>query len=231
MLRRSILLASVLALISTACGGEDRAQTLEAEPTEVPAEQVVTDEATLRQALLTIEDLPTGWTTAAEEEGATEEEPAPCGIEPTEEETTSVEEHFQKGELEDQLMVSVSAFDNAGDAEAALQEFRTQLQNCREWEDTDDEGTHFAWALSPLSFPNLGEETVAFRVSADITGNEEGFEITASMVGDMIVVRRVNAVSGVFHFGLGLFGPAEIDSEQTETFARKADEKLSSAFG
>lgn len=88
MRAREVVLLFVFGLLVGACGGSDRAQTLEDDSASVEA-QAATDEATLKAALLTIEDLPTGWTTAPEDEDD-DESPAPCGKEPTEKEAASV---------------------------------------------------------------------------------------------------------------------------------------------
>lgn len=95
-----------------------------------------------------------------------------------------------------------------------MTEFSDAFGACTEWTDIDEDGTETVWRLGPLSFPKVGDETFAFRMS------------TVTFLGavelDFIVWRRGNIVGVIGHTTIGFEG---IDSEQTEAFVRRADEK------
>jgi hypothetical protein len=73
--------------------------------------------------------------------------------------------------------------------------------------------------LSALSFPKLGDDTFAVRMSTDAEG--------LSVVIDVIVVRRSGVMMLLTNAGVGVGTP---DSATTETVARKALDKVDKAL-
>lgn len=69
------------------------------------------------------------------------------------------------------------------------------------------------WRFAVLPIPELGDQSIAFK--RGIGGNVQPGEV------DTVLIRRGGVVAVVLHFALG-----STDIEQTEAFARLADEKL-----
>lgn len=224
--------------LTPGCGGEsERATTIE--PTVTPTEAAETPDDTaaldetptpsptspddqeiderLSEALLTLEDMPTGWTVSPPEEDEEDSGTGICGLESgqfTRDATARATANFQESEFGPMLAQIIDVF-SGDDAEGTMVEFADALSSCTEWTDIDEEGAETEWQLSPLSFPKIGDETFAFRMS------------TVTFLGavelDFIVWRRGDIVEVLGHTAIGFEG---VDSEQTEAFVRRADEKL-----
>lgn len=85
--------------------------------------------------------------------------------------------------------------------------------------------------MRSLSFPQVGDETLAIRMSGEVTflpdPNEEfSFDFSATLEADLIVVRRDNLVMILAHLAPGVFGPASLDSSETEQIVRAGVTKL-----
>lgn len=205
-------LAALLLVVAAACGSG--------------AARAYTDEE-LGGALLALEDLPTGWALSPADDDEDEEDPSDiCGITPEVEETNEVSVEFSKGQLGDRLFQSVLAFASVDEAERSVAEFRDAIGACDEWEQTTDDGSLMTLRPSPLSFATFGDETLAIRVDIEVQGRAEGMEFTAHGSGDVIIVRRASIGTMVSVLAIGLFGPPEVDSTQTEGFVERADGKL-----
>jgi hypothetical protein len=176
-----------LFLVTAACGGGeeggDRARTIDAPPSAAPAEPEGDGDKTLSQAqlqaaLLTVQDLPTGYTldTAASDEDEDEDEdlnPASddcaarfealdeSNVEPAAEAAVDFEGGF--GVV---LQQELSSYEDEKDLSEAFEEFATLASDCPSFKDTDaDTGETTEFTLGSLSFPKLGDDTLAFAVS------------------------------------------------------------------
>lgn len=221
--------------LAIACGGgNERATTIESTVTPItaPDETATIDQTSstatatpdddeiaegLSEALLTLEDMPTGWTVSPPDEDEEDDGDDICGIASgqfAEDAAARETSDFQKSELGPLLNHTIDFFPD-GDAKRVMAEFGDALGSCTEWTDIDEDGTETTWRLSPLSFPKIGDETFAFRMS------------TVTFLGafelDWILWRRGDVVDVIAH---GVIGFEGIDSEQTEAFVRQADEKL-----
>jgi hypothetical protein len=230
-LRRAAVL--LLAPLAFACGveGGPRTTVTDASPAATSAKQPsAADEATLRSALLAVGDLPTGWTAApAETEGEDGESLAPCGqnLDVYEDESgATAKASFQKSELGDQLFTGLAGFSSGEAASSSAKKVNDIFTSCGTWSEDDPDGTHYEYRAEPVSFPTLGDETFAFRLTINVTGTSDGIPISAQGAGNVITIRRAANLEVVLHLALGLLGPANLDSAETETIARKADEKL-----
>jgi hypothetical protein len=194
--------------------------TVTSTPTETPtAVPEPIDEEDLSEALLTISDMPTGWTTSPpdeEEESADEGETftTVCNVELPRRSLTQVKAEFQKSQLGPFLQHTITAYP-PGEAELFLEDFIDAANSCTEWTTAEDD-QQFTWRLAPLSFPNLGDETFAIRTSTEL-------ELLGLMEIDTIYIREADVIINIAHMAIGISG---IDSEQTEVFARLAIEKL-----
>ena len=197
-------------------------------PDELPVKR---DQASLEGKLLTVGDLPSGWTISESEEtedAESEDESEFCAEafkdfeEFDDDEGLEAESEFQKGEpsimggafLSQSLAVSdedalADAFDRLPEA----------FEKCREFEETDDEGSTFKGTFSPLSFDRYGDDTFAMHMSAQ--ANSDGFEFP--LAGDFVFVREDDIVMMVVSFG---FGAATVPIEELEEIVDTAYAKL-----
>jgi hypothetical protein len=206
--------ACLAAIALTACGGEnDQARTVpEPTPTakstvEAPTssdESGSTDEAPpveLESMVLTLDDMPSGWTTAPE---LLSDDGAPgttfCGIDEAEIDVpddagASVDAAFKQSDFGPFVFHTVGRLGDAGEATAALDRMLDAASQCSEWTETDDQGVETTWSITPLSFDNVGDDTIAFRLSSDA----EGMPVTV----DLVMWNRGPALSVVGLFGIG----------------------------
>ncbi|MGQ0680001.1 MAG: hypothetical protein ACT4OM_10190 [Actinomycetota bacterium] len=143
----------------------------------------------------------------------------------------SVETEFSKGgELSNQLVQLVVSYDNRRQASRAFDEIEMAARECAQWEDSDEHTTS-RLTLQSLSFPRLGDETLAARMGGEVKSkpdpdDEFSFDITANIAADIVVVRSGSLITVLGHFGIGIFGPPSLDSAETEAIARKAVDRL-----
>lgn len=130
----------------------------------------------LAGVLLTVNDMPSGWSVSPPDAEDADEfcKAAPDYREPTLESEVS----FQESDFGPFVIESAGTYD---DAKAFMTEIRKVVEACRDFTETDDDGTESKGSFQPLSFPKFGEETFATRLS----GNSGGFPIS----GDIVFVR------------------------------------------
>lgn len=231
-MRRNSLILGLLSfvLVLGACGddGEERARTVDPphasesadqEPENAGANEPESGDLDVEAALLTLDDMPTGWTQGPDEAPSDEDAGADatlCEEEPLSEGGAHDEASadFSAGDFGPQLSHTVWTLDS-DQSERGLEALIEALNNCEEWtEETADGPVTFRPA--PLSFPSFGDEIVAIRIDVE----SELFDATM----DMIAWRRANVMS--------LLGVIEVfgtpDGEQTEEFVRVADERIDS---
>lgn len=213
------LLAVAVASCSSGGDAPERAQTVEATTTTTAAGETTTTEGSIDQsqldaALLTIEDVPPGYTEYTDPNA--DDDSSFCeGSDPTEEfpEIAKAEVQFsQGGETGPFIFDSVVLF-APGDAENFMQAVTDALTACQTFTQTDSDGTVLDVTLSPISFPSLGDQTLATNLTID--------DGTLSALGDFVFVRNGDTVTYIATLGVG-----ENDSTVTEAMARRAQEKL-----
>lgn len=220
------LTVGLLLALAVGCGGgSQQAETITPRaprPTEAttaaapsPRDAPPLNAAELEEKLLALDDLPAGWTTAPEEEDEDSGTTEWCGRDLEEEFEPGVEAavDFQKDDFGPFLSHSVERHEGGG-AKEAIDAFIETAQECEEWTETDPDAGETTFRLSPLSFPKLGDQTVAVRISGD---ND-----FVSFAGDVVVWRRGDLLSLLINVGIG----GDLDSALTEEMARKADAKL-----
>lgn len=226
---RKALIASLatLALVLSGCGEDEdeRARTVgapasdasDAEAEDSEESQSASRDVDLEAALLTLDDMPTGWTTDTVEATGNDSDSATlCGAELIEEVEPAgeVSADFSAGDLGPLLNHSILEYED-DEAARVLTDFADALAGCEEWTEETDEGP-MTLRPTPLSFPSLGDETVAVRIDA---ANE-----LVDMTMDMVVWRHgdtLNIITMMEAFGTP-------DGEQTEEFATLADERIAS---
>jgi len=185
----------------TTSGGSSTETTLEKTTTTGAAAAV--------DALLTLDDMPTGWTTAPEllED---QEDAGECTFNLDLPEDDSARAAFKEGDLGPFVLSSVGRFVNADAAAGYVDEIQAFIDRCQS---STEDGV--ATALSPLSFPALGDESLAFRITID---DPEAVPVE----GNVVVIRRGEAASLV---GL-LTTFSSPDAALTEELAVAAADRL-----
>lgn len=227
--------AIALALALAACGGGDdgsdgdRARTI-AVPSSAAAEapeggggQTLT-EAQLEAALLTVPDLPTGYTAAAddgdeEDDGDTAGANAECSerfeaLGDAEGSVADAEANFEGG-LGVVLEQSLESFEDEDVLAQRFDDVVDVLSDCPSFTTTDDTGATTELTISPLSFPKLGDDTVALAVA----GTSGGFDLRLNLVLVRLGRNAMNLAQG------GLTADAAV----LEQVARTGLDKLAAA--
>ncbi len=239
-MKKIVAMVVVLGLVSGACSGEDdsaeRADTVddaaEVETGSDGTEENAARDVDVEQALLTLEDMPTGWTTSPdageEDEGAAEF----CdGLDITDDEPDAeAEASFEGSEMGPFVSHAVARFDGGGATRFA--QLRQAIDGCGDFDTTDEEGNTLTGRLSAVSFPEFGEESLAVRLSGTVTtvADPDFGELEFPMAADLIFFRQGDVVAGLFHIAIDTSafggGGGGLDSTITEDLARKAEEKL-----
>lgn len=181
--------------------------------------------ADIEDALPTVDDLPEGWVRDPDEDdeddGEDTIEPAECqeimtALEDQADEIEPAAEasrEFQADDFGPFLMVEVKSYEEPMD-EDRLPEMRDALAECREFTSTDEDGATAEFTTEGLSFPNFGEESLAFRMDLDL-GMFAG-------AAEIVFVRAGH--NGITFMSLA-FGD-EPDTELLEEIARTTMERL-----
>ncbi|MCH8562031.1 hypothetical protein LTI14_02170 [Nesterenkonia sp. YGD6] len=228
-MRRNALIAGLasLTLVLGACGGdsEDRARTIDPAASEAPNgesenspdAEVGSGDLDVEAALLTLDDMPTGWTKDPDESSDdTDDDAALCELELLEDfgavDTASAD--FSAGDFGPLLSHTVAVFDD-DDAERGLEAFTEAFNTCDEWTEETEDGP-LTFRPTPVSFPSFGDGTLAVRIDVESE--------MVDMTMDMITWRQANTLSLIAV--MEVFGAP--DGEQTEEFVTVADERLAS---
>lgn len=249
MRRRSTaasLLTAVLLATTGACSDDrpERAITVEPEDNGTPSsstgsgsdeetEAVAPDagaaepltEKQINDALLRVQDMPTGWSKQKNEPDDESEatiKPARCQevLEtldgPEAEPVVKGEATFNNGGPFGTTFVhSISSYEDEIDPDVA-QKIADAFGSCPEFTPTDAEGTESTFTVSPMSFANLGDQTLAFAMTASSEGFEFTFNIAMVTVGHNAATFMTAGIAGV-------------SGGELETLARTGMERLDSA--
>lgn len=232
-MRRLVTTLALFVMLAAGCGGDGGNGNGGGTAAGGGAEAETGEQRAAAELLLTVEDLPTGWTVApddGEEGGEDDSADEFCkGLDITKSEvepSSEAEADFQGGQTGPFASQLVAVYD--GDkAEQAFDELVSALEDCKEVETADEDGT-FTGSLTPVSFPTLGDETHAVRLTGTAKVTEEGETFELSMSGDFVFVRDGDVMTGIFQFAFdfGALGGGELDSSITEDLATKAAAKI-----
>lgn len=168
-----------------------------------------------KAALLTEGDLPTGWDAEKKvEDSRTTTEPAQCAavfnaLDKAASPVSKAQIRFSQGPQ----LVTHSIVSFKKDTEGLVADTGEAFSKCSTFTSIDASGTRSEAKLSPLPFPNLGDRTLAVRVSA--AGDGE------NVVSDVILI-------AVGHNVIGLFatGPLPVPASTLTAMARRSVAKL-----
>lgn len=184
-------------------------------PTETPKPtNKEVNEEHLMALLLTINDMPTGWIETWEAYSVAEilEDDFSFLCKENPARTILGYAHVQFGQVEVAgLDEYVIIYESVQEAENAFKDYAIEAAECTEWTDSSGQTDK----VIPLSFPNISDETFAYRRKHNINGDY-------LFDGDYIYVREGNAIIMIGN----LASPNEVDTMLTEEFVMKALERL-----
>ena len=229
----SLLVAPLLlALPLAACGDDDDASGDDAGTTTTEEQQ---DESTTTteeepaldpaEAVLTVEDMPAGYTEEPDEDDDDEDSPTQAcprleALEGDEEPLEEASANFQAGENGPFVTHEVAVLQE-GRAEEAIESFRGALDDpaCRTFTQPTDNGGTATFTLTEIPVPQLGDDVVGLRLTGDAAALGAQFDAILERVGDVgsyIAVITIPGLSGP---------PPALDQ-----LATRADEKVQAAL-
>lgn len=218
----SVLLAGTLA---AACSsGDDGGQARTVDPprtTTTPADETTTtissptpEAAALEQVVVQLSDMPTGWAVSPPEEE--ESDDAFCdGLDPFNEVTPQdeAESTFQQSDFGPFVASGASLYKDDDEAAGVMDRLTDMANTCQSFTQPEDDGTETEYTISALSFPDLGDDTFAFRMA--------GTTAFGPLNLDVVAVRDGALVLAVINGGLGA-----ADSELTESLMQTMAERV-----
>ncbi len=198
--------------------------------TTAPVASAPLSEAALQKTLLTAAELQ-GWTAGSTSGGGNEgqDDFEPCGkkadtkFAPTHEASAD----YNQGQLGDQLQLTNESHPSPAHAAANIKEAKDQIKSCPTWSETNDDGSKVTFTAKEAPFPNIADETAAFRIEFVVSGAGTGgqaFEVHGD--GLAVGARLGPNIVGVFHMAIGINMHPELDTAETESIAREAVAKF-----
>lgn len=163
-------------------------------------------------ALLRLDDMPVGW---SEDSNGSDEQRVVCGVSLARAADATAAVTYSEGGTLPQLSLKVFAFAPAK-AKAILDQLSAAVEDCEPYTLTID-GQIAQVTVSPLSFPHLGDQTVALLQAVEVQG------ITAR--GDAVAVRVGDVVTTMVLADVG-----KPDIGEAQRFARLMVERLRAAL-
>lgn len=204
-----------------------------ASPAGSPAAASPSGRTDLAAALLTVSDMPSGWTETNLNIDLAATQPCGRPIPVVDAATGQQEAAYRENRLGPYVAQRVMAY-AGGDAAQAMSATRTLLEECKEWK-----GNHagreltFRVSPSPLQVSGLGDE--AFAVQLTIEGFAGG-GLVGGLLNNVVSAKSVVVVvrQGGYTFLLaqadGGVGNPSVDGGRTEQLARLAEQRLVAAI-
>lgn len=222
-MRRILVSASALLAIA-ACGtNESPERAGSAAPKEAASDYSTLTKSELKSVLLSIDDMPTGFAVDPDPSDDEDDDDFASGdpgckelIESSDHDKNTLadqEASFTQGDFGPFVSENVS-ISKQGTAADKFEDARDGLAKCKSY--VAGEGDDAAkFKVGAMSFPNLGDETLAYQFS----GEASGFPFT----GHLVAVRLGDNI--VFLSGVGIGGSA-VDPSSLEKIARTAVKKV-----
>lgn len=188
-------------------------------PTPPPTPERPRSSGELRAALISLEDLPVGWSELPGAGDDSDVGPDACGLNSLDPQPrASAEANFRRASTGPFLLHAVEAY-ASGQAAVLFDVLRMAYESCRSPIDIQDGFDQITLTISPLSFPQLGDETIAVRVLFE--------SYLTPFEADLVAIRRGDLVSAVVNLSPESFLPSQqVDSALTLFLAQLADRKL-----
>lgn len=179
-------------------------------------------DAQLADALLTVGDLPTGWSNIVDAPSTTSSTLCNVNLDKAmvANATGKALRSFTKGGALGPFFAEVLVTLPGSDASNDFRTIRDGLKACNQWTEpnSSSDGTPTAYSGGELSFPAMGDESIAFRATSDAT-------FLGSVRIDFAFVRHGHSLLFVAYAGVG-FTPLDVD--QFVALTRRADDKVRS---
>lgn len=229
-------LVLALALVAGSCGDDDdQARTVDVTTTTTGASEApdgtatesaetaetatTTTEASASSAMdsvvVTLQDLPTGWTASTPEDDDEDDDEICDGqdpfnaVEPVEE----AESNFEQGSFGPFLSSIAGRYAGTDEAQGVLDAVADAVDQCQTFTDVDEDGNETTYTFAALSFPKLGDDTYAARLSATTPFGPLALDFAFARDGDAVVA--------IINGGLGA-----ADTALTESMLRLMVERL-----
>lgn len=233
LLRRAALVLA-FSLVGAACGDDDgQARTVEAtttstteaaadtedpDPEPVESTTTTTEDAApsaMGSVVVTLQDLPAGWTTSAQDDDEEEDDDI-CDdqdpfneVEPVEE----AESSFEQGSFGPFLTSLAGRYTSTDEAQRVIDALADAVDQCQTFTEVDDDGTEMTYTFSALSFPKIADDTFAARLS--------GTTPIGPLAVDFAFARDDDVVVAIINGGLGA-----ADTALTESMLRLMADRL-----
>lgn len=220
--------ATILLVLATSCGQEP------GEGKTNPVEAVFKDPLTSKQikkALLKIEDMPSGYAKDPELIGNDDDDEITAGSKKCKElmgalsASDKEEKPFGEGEVGFKesdfgpfVGESVSSFKGSR-IKDGMRKIRDAFESCTMFETKDKDGAKTKFTVAPMSFPKLGDDTLAVKLS----GKEPSFGMTFDF--NLVAVRVDQNVVMMLNLGIG----RALGGEKFEKLTRLAVERIDQA--
>ncbi|MCC6388183.1 MAG: hypothetical protein IT302_12475 [Dehalococcoidia bacterium] len=220
------LMAVILTAAAACGGGQKTADTVDPLPASTPNPTAsVTAEAppaipatdSLQKMLLRLDDMPAGWSNWPDDDNDDDDgwcgKPTAARAVPS---SARASAQFQQSDFGPFLAHTVTSY-KGDDARRAFDYNVDLLKDCRTWTEPDENGHLVTYTISPLSFPKLGDQTFAFRLTMTPV------PLVGLVTADAVYVRRGTIVSNVIAMALG---PGGTSGVQLEALVRKAVDRI-----
>lgn len=201
--RKRITAFAVLASLAAGCGGEagdndtasvggsvaenttttgrDEATTTEAE-----------SEAAMADVVVQLDDLPSGWTVQPPDEDDDDDSDL-CGTgagDPLEaiEAVDEANSGFGQSEFGPIVLSGASRLDSEEVAEGGIDQVQALFDDCESFTEVDDEGQETVYAVSEMSFPDLGDDSSGYRMTANSLLGPIAIDFAFVREGEVVLV-------------------------------------------
>jgi hypothetical protein len=238
MIQRLLPLAAGVLLFAggaTACGSTDSGTKGKSTAASPSAKIPTADE--LQKRLLTVSDMPTGYSAKAQATSGPGDSPAPEDSSSLSATTAECAQLFNQFDAESSSATSqgqatvkfqksptgpfvtetLESYTDAAGLQKDMARVREAVDKCHDFSMKEDDGSEVKMTFSAASFPKMGDETVAFQLGARVTTSGRSL----SVGGYMVAVRDGNVVTTIIAYGL-----PSVDATEVETITKKAVEKV-----
>jgi hypothetical protein len=238
MIQRLLPLAAGVLLFAgaaTACGPTDSGTKGNSTAASPSAKIPTADE--LQKRLLTLSDMPTGYSAKAQETSGPGDSPAPQDSSSLSATTADCAQLFNQFDAQSSSGTSqgeatvkfeksttgpfvtetLESYPDAAGLQKDLARLRDAVDKCHDFSMKEDDGSEVKMTVSAASFPKMGDETEAFQVGATVTNS--GRSVTLG--GYLVYVRVGNVVTTIVAYGL-----PRVDATEVGTITKKSVEKV-----